>query len=193
MRAIAAVTSSLLVLAMIPAKAQEAPSLTPAETALHQAAYAGDLAMVTRMVVEQGIAVDVADNEKHTPLMWASFNGHTAVVEYLIEHKAKVNALDVNGRNALMYASSGPFAETVGLLINKGSSVNVQGKLEGFTALMTAAAEGQLEVVRVLLQHGADPALKDEDDDTAESFALEKGHSAVVELLRNPPPRIATP
>jgi ankyrin repeat protein len=92
-----------------------------------------------------------------------------------------------------MYASSGPFSATVELLLNKGSMVNVQGKLEGFTALMTAAAEGQLEVVRLLLIHGADPALKDEDNDTAEIFAVQKGHSAVAELLRSPPPRIARP
>ena len=192
MRAFAAVTS-MLVVAMTVVKAQEAPQLTPAETALHQAAYAGDLESAKRMIVDEDVAVDVADSEKHTPLMWASFNGNTAVVEYLIERGAKVDTLDFNGRNALMYASSGPFAETVELLLSNGASVNVQGKLEGFTALMTAAAEGQLEVVRLLLQHGADPALKDEDSDTAESFALEKGHSAVVELLRNPPPRIARP
>jgi ankyrin repeat protein len=183
----------MLVVAMTPVMAEESAQLTPAETALHQAAFAGDLAMTTRMVAEEGIAVDVADNEKHTPLMWASFNGHTAVVEYLIENGAKLNALDVNGRNALMYASSGPFSATVDLLLNKGSMVNVQGKLEGFTALMTAAAEGQLEVVRLLLIHGADPALKDEDNDTAEIFAVQKGHSAVAELLRSPPPRIARP
>ena len=43
-----------------------------------------------------------------------------------------------------MYASSGPHAETVELFLKKGAEVNGQGTLEGFTALMTAAAEGQL-------------------------------------------------
>ena len=65
--------------------------------------------------------------------------------------------------------------------------VNVQGKLEGFTALMTAAAEGQLDVVRLLLAYGADPGLEDKDGDTAASFARQNGHSAVVDLLENPP------
>ena len=40
---------------------------------------------------------------------------------------------------------------------------------------MTAAAEGQLEVVRLLLEHGANPGLKDKDGDTAESFAQREG------------------
>ena len=45
-----------------------------------------------------------------------------------------------------------------------------------------------MEVVRLLLAHGADPTIADEDGDTAISFARQKGHSAVVELLENLPP-----
>jgi ankyrin repeat protein len=54
---------------------------------------------------------------------------------------------------------------------------------------MTAAAEGQPEVVRWLLIYGADPDIQDRDGDTAESFAEEKGYAAVVSLLKNPPAR----
>ena len=119
--------------------------------------------------------------------MWAAFNGHTSVVAYLLEKDAELDAKDTNGRTALMYASSGPFAETVEYLLEKGADANVQGTLEGFTPLMTAAAEGQAAVVRLLLVHGADPALRDSDGDTARSFAQQNGHDAVVELLDNPP------
>ena len=166
--------------------AQATSGLTPSERQLHEAAFAGDLEQVRRLVSE-GTRVDATDPERHTPMMWAAFNGHTAVVGFLLDHGAEVDAKDENGRTALLFGSSGPFEETVKLLLQKGASVNTQGKLEGFTALMTAAAEGQLQVVRLLLMHGANPALKDSDGDTAESFALQKGHNDVVELLRNPP------
>ena len=157
------------------------------EQMLMESSYLGNLEDVKRLVLK-GATVDAEDPEKRTSLMWAAFNGHTAVVEYLILRDAKVDSKDSSGRTALMYASSGPYAETVELLLEKGAEVNVQGTLEGFTALMTAAAEGQLEVVRLLLEHGADQSLKDKDGDTAQSFAQDKGHSAVVELLENPPP-----
>jgi len=172
----------------VPVMAQAPRVLTPAEQELMQAAFDGKLDAV-RSLVSEGTAVDVTDPENHTPLMWAAFNGHTRVVGYLLEKGAKVDAKDVSGRTALLYASSGPFPETVELLLKKGADVNLQGKLEGFTALMTAAAEGQVEVVRLLLGHGADPDLKDVDGDTAESFAQQKGHAAVVDLLNNPPAR----
>jgi len=171
----------------VPLTAQSATPLNPAEQALMEFAYFGELEKVKRRVSE-GTAVDAADAEAHTPLMWAAFNGHSAVVGYLLEKGAKLSAQDANGRTALMYASSGPFVETVELLLKEGAEVDVQGKLEGFTALMTAAAEGQLEVVRLLLDYGADPELEDKDGDTAQDFARQKGHQEVVEVLDNPPP-----
>jgi ankyrin repeat protein len=48
---------------------------------------------------------------------------------------------------------------------------------------MHAAAEGQYRVVRILLQYGADPDLKDADGETARMFAIQNGHTAVAELL----------
>ena len=166
--------------------AQTASPPTAAEQALWEAAYLGNLAEVQRLVTA-GAAVDAADVENRTSLMWTVFNGHTPVAGYLLEKGAAVDNKDASGRTALMYASSGPFAETVELLLDEGAQVNVQGTLEGFTALMTAAAEGQIDVVRILLVHGADPTLKDKDGDTAKSFAQEKGHAEVIQLLDNPP------
>ena len=160
--------------------------------ALHEAAFAGNLDEVKRLL-EEGAAVDVPDPDGRTALMWASFNGHTAVDALLLEHGAAIDAREMNGRTALMYASSGPFAATVGLLLEKGAEVNLQGTGEGFTALMTAAAEGQVEVVRVLLAYGADPDLEDVDGDTAESFATQNGHLKVVAMLRAPPPPVEKP
>ena len=178
---------AMLLLGAAPVMAQSVqPSMSPEALELHQAAFAGDLAAVRRLV-SAGTPVDVADPEKHTPLMWAAFNGHTAVAGYLFESGADLGAKDESGRTALMYAASGPFAETVKLLLEKGAAVNVQGTLEGFTALMTAAAEGHVEVVRLLLLRGADPTLKDEDGDTARSFAIQKGHPEVAALLDDPP------
>jgi ankyrin repeat protein len=168
------------------ADAQVPIPLTPEGQALIEAAFHGNLEKVQDLLSE-GVPADVTTPEKQTPLMWAAFNGHTPVVSLLLEKGASLDKQEENSRTALMYASSGSFPETVELLLEKGATVNVQGSLEGFTALMTAAAEGHHEVVRLLLVYGADPAIRDKDGDTAESFASQNGHSDVVLLLRNPP------
>jgi ankyrin repeat protein len=168
--------------------AQAPVRMTPEIQALMEAAFTGNLEDVRRLV-NDGTPVNAIDTEKRTPLMFASFNGHAPVAEYLLDVGAEIDSKDSNGRTALMYASSGPFGETVKLLLTRGAEVNVQGTLEGFTSLMTAAAEGQLEVVRHLLDHGADRSLEDTDGDTALTFARQNGHAEVVKLLENPPDR----
>ena len=50
-------------------------------------------------------------------------------------------------------------------------------------ALVTAATHGRTDVVRVLLDAGADPNVADSNDQTALHFAAYVGHPDVVELL----------
>ncbi|GMU52170.1 MAG: hypothetical protein AMXMBFR33_13160 [Candidatus Xenobia bacterium] len=54
---------------------------------------------------------------------------------------------------------------------------------EGETALMEAAEEGHLEVVRWLLEQGARPNLHDDEGETALIEAAEEGRRDVVALL----------
>jgi ankyrin repeat protein len=82
-----------------------------------------------------------------------------------------------------MYAASGSNHETVRVLLEAGADPNIRDKVEQFTALMFAAAEGQLEVVQTLLDHRADVTLRDVDGDTALDFASQNGHSDVARLL----------
>jgi uncharacterized protein len=44
-------------------------------------------------------------------------------------------------------------------LVEKGANVDHQTNLWGYYALHLAAAKGQIETVRMLLKHGANPAL----------------------------------
>lgn len=53
----------------------------------------------------------------------------------------------------------------------------------GMTALMRAAYHGRVEIVRVLLEHGADPNAARNDNFTALSLAAFFGHSEIVEML----------
>ena len=53
----------------------------------------------------------------------------------------------------------------------------------GVTALMRAAYHGRGEMVRVLLEHGADPNLTRNDNFTALSLAAFFGHVEIVEVL----------
>ena len=173
-----------------PAETLESPANEPAKPikeatqAFFDAALDG-MADFVESELTLGVPADSENPNKQTALMLAAFNGHTQIVAMLIDYGADVNHADVNNRTALMYSSSGPFPKTVELLIAKGADVNVVDNNEKWTALMFAAAEGQAENVRLLLDAGAKTGLKDVDGDTAEDFAIRNGHTEVAKMIRD--------
>ena len=56
---------------------------------------------------------------------------------------------------------------------------------DGATPLHYAAANGHLEVVKYLVEKGADVKRANENGLTAEEWARQKGHLDVVEYLRH--------
>ena len=153
------------------------------EESFRQAAYEGDLDKV-KLLLKQGVKCNVIDQEGHTALMFAAFNGHSEIVLTLMDAGAEVDQKDLMDRTALLYGATGPFPETVKILLDHEADPNVVDSDEHFSPLMHAAAEGNLEVVKVLLNYGADKALKDLDGDDASSFAAQAGHMQVVEYLK---------
>lgn len=165
----------------VPQPAQSLPPVTMQE--LVEASLNG-LEDSVAQALAQGFDPNQRDAEQRTLLMYAAFNGQTAIARRLLDAGAEVDAVDRIGSTALMFAASGPGTETVQLLLDRGAQVNRVDSNEHFSALMWAAAEGQLENVKLLLEKGADLSLKDVDGDTAESFARKQNHTAIAQLLQ---------
>lgn len=151
---------------------------------IFEASLNGQLSQLKNLI-DGGFDVNTRDKDGSTALMYAAYNGHVDVMRELILKGASINLQDSNGRTALMMASSGPFPAAVKILLDHQADPNITDRDEHFSALMYAAAEGQLEVVRILLANRADPALKDIDGDDAERFAKNNGHKEIVALLQS--------
>lgn len=162
---------------------ESAERITPITLADFRAAAAAGQIEPIRQGIAQGLQVGAADETGRTALMLAAFDGHTAIVDLLLENDAAIDAKDVSARTALMYAASGPNNATVRRLLDAGAKVNLADNQEGFTALMFAAAEGQTEICKMLLAKNADRNAKDVDGDTALSFAEQNNQPDVVRLL----------
>jgi ankyrin repeat protein len=150
---------------------------------LRLAAFDGDETTV-RKALASGTNVNATDPERSlTPLHMAAYNGHADVVRLLLENGAQLDARDIEGKTPLLHACTGPFAETVELLLSAGADVNASETTEAFTPLMMGAGLGEIDVVKVLLRHNADKRLRDNDGDTAMMHAQNAGHTQIVELL----------
>ena len=100
----------------------------------------------------------------------------------LLKTGMNVNAIDLWGHTALLYAAEKGHTEIVELLLNNGANVDAIDK-DGVTALMGAAYEGHTEIVELLLNNGADVDAKDKYGNTALIWETKEGHTEVVKFL----------
>jgi uncharacterized protein len=93
-------------------------------TALIRGAARGDIATVTAQVAG-GADVNGAHVElRLTPLMFAAYGGHDAVVRLLLEKGAAPNLKDANGASAADWASQGGHDAIAGVLTKAGAQLN---------------------------------------------------------------------
>lgn len=160
----------------------------PASTALYSPEAFRDAALngkrrIVEVCLEGGMEVDLPDPNGFTALAMAAYNGHDNVVKLLLDSGATVDSRDRLGNTPLIHAASGPSPTTVTMLLDAGAEINAVDSGEHFTALMMAAAEGNTEVVQVLLERGAKKDMVDSDGDAAIDFARRSGHGEIVALL----------
>jgi ankyrin repeat protein len=98
-------------------------------TPLQSAVFFGDAA-TARVLLDNGAAIDLPDDDGITPLGWATINNHPEVARLLIERQADVNHVDKKGMTPLLYAASIGFgdAEIAELLLKSGANANAKSK-----------------------------------------------------------------
>jgi ankyrin repeat protein len=156
-------------------------------TPLSLAARNGYNNVVSQLLTENEVNLDLEDWHGRTPLFWATKSGHEAVVKQLLATgKVNVNVKDKDGLTPLWWAvRNGYEAMVKQLLATSKVDVDVKDK-DGRTPLCWAAEGGHLAVVERLLQGKAEvntAAAEYGGGRTALQAAAEGGHLAVVERL----------
>ena len=74
-------------------------------------------------------------------------------------------------------------AEEINLLLKAGADINAQGE-HGYTALHEAVEQGHLDLVKLLIQWGADPSICNVNGDCATSLAQIHADEPISQLLK---------
>jgi ankyrin repeat protein len=162
-------------------------------TPLMLAAREGDRASA-QLLVDAGADVNAIGGDGKNALSLAIFNGNYEVASYLVDKKADVNNTDTQRFTPLFWAVDRRNMETapnfpwmvtadplplIKQLLDAGANPNAlvnntprarmragSPRIVFATSLMRAAFSGDLELVKLLLSHGADPKVISSDGET---------------------------
>jgi len=124
-------------------------------TALHWAVYQDDLALAD-VLLRAGARADAASDLQVTPVRLACDNGNGAMVARLLSAGGRAAAAPPAVPPLLACARAGTVSGVTALL-GAGADVNAREPRAQQTALMWAASHDRADIVRLLLERGADP------------------------------------
>ena len=148
------------------------------ETLLMLAAREGNPSVIKTLLAAKP-RIQARNPLGETALMLAAIQGHTVAVKMLIDAGAPVNQ---SGWTPLIYAAARDRVDIAKLLIANGANVNASAD-NGTTALM-AAREGYLQMLLLLLEHGADAKYVSPSGHSALSLSVSRGNKEIESMLR---------
>jgi ankyrin repeat protein len=152
------------------------------------AAALNNVDAVARMLKGNRQLGKAVSKDGFTALGFASFFGCAETAELLLQHdadpnKASENAMKVTPlHSAVANRDPQKSLALTRLLLRHGANVNV-AQHGGWTPLHQAAAHGQREIVRMLLERGADPHATSSDGRTAAQMAQASNHADLAAML----------
>ena len=142
---------------------------------------------VAKVLILAGANVNAQDAQQDSAFLYAGAEGLNEILKLTIEHGADVTSTNRYGGTALIPAAEHGYVQTIRILLGTDIDVNHVNNL-GWTALLEAIILGSggtdhQEVIRLLIEAGADINLPDAQGVSALEHARQKEQSAVAKLL----------
>ena len=150
-------------------------------------AAANDSVAVARLLVAMGADPDALDDRHDTPWLVTGVTGSVPMLEALLPADPDLTIRNRFGGTSLIPASERGHVDYVQRVLKTRIDVNHVNSL-GWTALLEAVILGDggpdhQQIVRLLLDAGADATIADNDGITALQHAQARGHTTMAGLL----------
>lgn len=147
---------------------------------------------IVEYLINKGAKLNLQDNEGKTALLWTASNS-LPNAEILVAKGADVNIAANDGMTPFLQATLGVSSgkvtiEICDLLRKKGANINTaltKPSAVGWTALHYAAINGDVELVKYLIKHGADVNKATGEGSTPLYLAQLAKQEEIVKLLKS--------
>lgn len=156
-------------------------------TPLMIATYKNDI-KTAKALIDAGADVNIQDNIKNNPFLYAGAEGYLDILKLTIDAGADPALTNRYGGTALIPASEHGYITVIKELLTRTNiDVNHVNNL-GWTALMEAIVlsngdETQQQVIRLLIEHGADVNIPDNDGVTPLEHARAHNFEEIERIL----------
>ncbi len=127
---------------------------------------------IVNFLIQSNISVDIRDEHRATPLIYAALIDDTKIIAALLEAKADINAKNYRGDTALMTAAYEGNIASIQLLLESKADIQATDNY-GFSALMWAMKQCRDHTVSLLLKSRANPFIVNKCGKNIYSYALE--------------------
>ena len=133
------------------------------------------------------VDVNARNQDGYTPIIVAIEARNNEILNLLIENGANLyERHPVFNRTTLGTAAYYENMEAVKALLKKDPKlVNIGSTIDGWTPLQDATLKMNYEIVKFLLEHGANPTITDKHGGTPMDMATKFGKGEIVKLLRD--------
>jgi ankyrin repeat protein len=135
-------------------------------------------------LISQGADINDSQNSAHvTPLLIACYNNALDIVKTLIAYGADPSKPNIHGWTPLHIACTNGKYNIAYELIASQARVNSHTVMNDASPLLIACQEGYLDIVRLLISHGADIHKKTTNGVSPLFMACQEGHIYIVDEL----------
>ena len=138
---------------------------------------------IVQLLVDAHFPIETKTSEGYTALILSAYDNHPDTLKALLAAGANACAADQHGNTALMGALFKGETNIANMLIDTHCAID-QTNNAGETALSFAALFGRLDMIPVLVAHGANVNHVDARGGTALQMALAQRNTSAADALR---------